>query len=309
MVFNAQPKAPKVPKFIEQGRAKLEKKGFNLGGNAAAASGSAAAMATPGVPKPVSAEQTGMATTPTAAASGGGFSAVLGNLTKDKAKTTTTTPAATGGLEPAATTQIAPTTAAPATTAAATGGTDPSVTAADTVTPTTTTPTTATGSTSGFSAALSQIPEAKSTAQLVTDYTSQDSQLMRLSATQGLQAANRRGLLNSSMAVGAAQDSMVKNAVPIASQDAQLQADARQKALDRATSLTTKDMELRESARTAASNMLVNMEQIYANQFNSIMANDKLSKGTREEMIASARRLRSQQRDFVQQMYDIDLTY
>ena len=132
---------------------------------------------------------------------------------------------------------------------------------------------------------------------------------MRLSATQGLQAANRRGLLNSSMAVGAAQDSMVKNAVPIASQDAQLQADARQKALDRATSLTTKDMELKESARTAASNMLVNMEQIYANQFNSIMANDKLSKGTREEMIASARRLRSQQRDFVQQMYDIDLTY
>ena len=306
MVFNAQPKAPKVPKFIEQGRAKLEKKGFNLGGNAAAASGSAAATATPGVPKPVSAEQTGMATTPTAAASGGGFSAVLGNLTKDKAKTTTTTPAATGGLEPAATTQIAPTAAAPATTTAATGGTDPSATAADTVTPTTTTPTTPT---SGFSAALSQIPEAKSTAQLLNDYTSQDSQLMRLSATQGLQAANRRGLLNSSMAVGAAQDSMVKNAVPIASQDAQLQADARQKALDRAASLTTKDMELKESARTAASNMLVNMEQIYANQFNSIMANDKLSKGTREEMIASARRLRSQQRDFVQQMYDIDLTY
>lgn len=298
MVFNAQPKAPKVPKFIEQGRAKLEKKGFNLGGNAAAASGSAAAMATPGVPKPVSAEQTGMATTPTAAASGGGFSAVLGNLTKDKAKTTTTTPAAT--------TQIAPTAAAPVTTATTTGGTDPSVTAADTVTPTTPTTTTPT---SGFSAALSQIPEAKSTAQLLNDYTSQDSQLMRLSATQGLQAANRRGLLNSSMAVGAAQDSMVKNAVPIASQDAQLQADARQKALDRATSLTTKDMELRESARTAASNMLVNMEQIYANQFNSIMANDKLSKGTREEMIASARRLRSQQRDFVQQMYDIDLTY
>lgn len=298
MVFNAQPKAPKVPKFIEQGRAKLEKKGFNLGGNAAAASGSAAAMATPGVPKPVSAEQTGMATTPTAAASGGGFSAVLGNLTKDKAKTTTTTPAAT--------TQIAPTAAAPVTTATTTGGTDPSVTAADTVTPTTPTTTTPT---SGFSAALSQIPEAKSTAQLLNDYTSQDSQLMRLSATQGLQAANRRGLLNSSMAVGAAQDSMVKNAVPIASQDAQLQADARQKALDRATSLTTKDMELKESARTAASNMLVNMEQIYANQFNSIMANDKLSKGTREEMIASARRLRSQQRDFVQQMYDIDLTY
>lgn len=309
MVFNAQPKAPKVPKFIEQGRAKLEKKGFNIGGNAAAASGSAAATATPtaGVPKPIAAAQTGMATTPTEAASGGGFSAALGGVTKDKAKTTTAaTPTATGGLEPAATTQIAPTAAAPVTTATTTGGTDPSVTAADTVTPT---PTTPTGSTSGFSAALSQIPEAKSTAQLLNDYTSQDSQLMRLSATQGLQAANRRGLLNSSMAVGAAQDSMVKNAVPIASQDAQLQADARQKALDRATSLTTKDMELRESARTAASNMLVNMEQIYANQFNSIMANDKLSKGTREEMIASARRLRSQQRDFVQQMYDIDLTY
>lgn len=305
-VFNAQPKEPKVPKFIQQGAAKLEKKGFNIGPtSASAASGAAGATATPGVTKPITGDKMGMATTPTeAASSGGGFSAVLGQLNKAKTTqtaaptaaattATTATPAAqTGGLEPAATpaatTQIA---AAPA---------------ADTLT--STTPTT-TASGGGFAAALSQIPEAKSTAELLGEYTSQESPLMRLSATQGLQAANRRGMLNSSMAVGAAQDSMVKNAVPIASQDAQLQADARQKALDRATTLTTKDWDLKESARTAASQMLVNMEQIYANQFNSIMANDKLSKGTREAMIQSAQKLRAQQRNFVEQVYDIDLLY
>lgn len=47
----------------------------------------------------------------------------------------------------------------------------------------------------------------------------QDSPLMQLARTQGLQQANSRGLLNSSMAVGSAQDAVYKNALPIAQAD------------------------------------------------------------------------------------------
>ncbi len=47
-----------------------------------------------------------------------------------------------------------------------------------------------------------------------------DNPLMQQARTTGLQQANRRGLLNSSMAVGAAQAEMLRTAVPIASQEA-----------------------------------------------------------------------------------------
>ena len=57
------------------------------------------------------------------------------------------------------------------------------------------------------------------------DIMSQDNNLMRQARTQGLQQANQRGLLNSSMAVGASQDAMARQALPIAQQDAGAQQD------------------------------------------------------------------------------------
>lgn len=47
-----------------------------------------------------------------------------------------------------------------------------------------------------------------------------NSPLMQMAQTQGLQSANRRGLLNSSIAVGEAQKAVIGAALPIASQDA-----------------------------------------------------------------------------------------
>ena len=47
-----------------------------------------------------------------------------------------------------------------------------------------------------------------------------NSPLMQRAATQGMQYANQRGLLNSTMAVGAAQGAMIDRATPIAQQDA-----------------------------------------------------------------------------------------
>ncbi len=54
--------------------------------------------------------------------------------------------------------------------------------------------------------------------------TAQDSPLMQRAATSGLQLANSRGLLNSSMGVGAAQDAVLAAATPIAVNDAGVRA-------------------------------------------------------------------------------------
>lgn len=59
-----------------------------------------------------------------------------------------------------------------------------------------------------------------SMADKVAKLTSEDSKLNQMARTEGLKASNARGLLNSSMAVGASQDAVLKNVLPIASQDA-----------------------------------------------------------------------------------------
>jgi hypothetical protein len=53
----------------------------------------------------------------------------------------------------------------------------------------------------------------------VTAYSSKDSPLMKAARTEGLKIANRRGLLNSTMAADASQDAALRQVVPIASQD------------------------------------------------------------------------------------------
>jgi hypothetical protein len=59
-----------------------------------------------------------------------------------------------------------------------------------------------------------------SVADRIGQITAQDSPLMQAARTEGLKVANRRGLLNSSMAAGASQGAALNYALPIASQDA-----------------------------------------------------------------------------------------
>lgn len=156
---------------------------------------------------------------------------------------------------------------------------------------------------------LEAVPDAPTVSERLTEITGADSRLMRQARTSGFQAANRRGLLNSSMAVGAAEDAAYRTGVTVASQEAQMAADARKGALDRNANMTAKDWELREQSRAQAAQFLTNMEDMYAKQYQAIMSNDKLSKGSRTRMIESAQNLRTQQRNFVEQIYDIDIQY
>jgi len=73
--------------------------------------------------------------------------------------------------------------------------------------------------------------ESQTSAGRLNQMLQSDSPLMQQAATQGEQAANRRGLLNSSMAAGASQGAMIERAQPFALQDSNnLMQNARQNA-------------------------------------------------------------------------------
>ncbi len=64
------------------------------------------------------------------------------------------------------------------------------------------------------------VPRDDSVANGVANITSQSSPLMKQAAGAGMATANRRGLLNSGIAIGSAQNEVIKAATPIAAQDA-----------------------------------------------------------------------------------------
>lgn len=76
-------------------------------------------------------------------------------------------------------------------------------------------------------------PDPTSVEQRVAKITGQGSPLMRRAQTTGFQVANRRGLLNSSIAAGAAQNAILDAAIPIAGQDAATSFQREQAGLDR----------------------------------------------------------------------------
>lgn len=108
---------------------------------------------------------------------------------------------------------------------------DPTVTNATTAGTTTAVPTLA--STAGVTAATTtptnwNVTANQTVAGQLPSILDPNSQLMAQAAAQGNKASNARGLLNSSIGVGAAQDSMLKVALPIAQQDATTNANSAQ---------------------------------------------------------------------------------
>jgi hypothetical protein len=71
-----------------------------------------------------------------------------------------------------------------------------------------------------------QIDNKQTVAGQLASVVRKDSPLQQLARTEGLQQAQKRGLLNSSMAVGAAQDAITRSALPIAQADADVNARA-----------------------------------------------------------------------------------
>jgi hypothetical protein len=96
-----------------------------------------------------------------------------------------------------------------------------------------------------------------------------DSPLMQQAKTGALQQMNQRGLINSSMAVGAGQDAVMKNALPIAQQDASMygrSGEFNATAANQAGQFNTSAQNQAQQFNTAAANQTALQNQQAANQ-------------------------------------------
>ncbi|ESZ60641.1 hypothetical protein NL532_24020 [Mesorhizobium sp. C120A] len=176
----------------------------------------------------------------------------------------------------------------------------------------------------------------------VKNIASQDSALNQMARTEAAKVMNSRGMLNSSMYAGAAQDAVLRQAVPIASQESNQafqasesglqrasvegmqtkdianQKDLQQKditfrtgegALDRASQEKVQSWQLKSSDRNAAAQFLTQMETMYQSAYQTIMSNPNLDKTQRTAQLTAAKTMRDKQLNFVEQMYAIDLNW
>ena len=181
-----------------------------------------------------------------------------------------------------------------------------------------------------------------SVSERVRALVSSESPLMRLAKTQGLQAANQRGLLNSSMAIQASQDAMLRQAVPIASQEANLDFNERLNlsrqqfererqneriAADERLNLSRQQFESeRQNERIAAEQRIAAMnlrgrfqqsamslaesiEGRYMQVINAVNQNTNLPAEQRQQMMDMAARLRDSSYRLMQQIYGIELRW
>jgi len=123
-------------------------------------------------------------------------------------------------------------------------------------------------------AATQWTPDTKQTVQgQVNDIIAQDSPLMQKAETRAKQQMNARGLINSSMAVGAGQSALYDAALPIAQQDASTHANAAQVNANAANTMTLAN----QDATNRASEFGANATNALQQQTNTIKQQTALS--------------------------------
>lgn len=176
----------------------------------------------------------------------------------------------------------------------------------------------------------------------VKNIASEDSMLNQMARTEAAKVMNSRGMLNSSMYAGAAQDAVLRQAIPIASQESNQAFQASESALDRTSreAMQEKDItnqkylqqtdigfrtsegaldrasqeklaswNLKSQDRNAAAQFLTNMETQYASAYQAIMANTNLDAKQRTAQLTAAKQMNDRQRNFVEQLFSIDLSW
>ena len=139
-----------------------------------------------------------------------------------------------------------------------------------------------------FNANNEWIPEDDSVATRVASITQADSPLMRQATGMGLRQANRRGMVNSSIAAGAARAAQLSAAVPIASQDAQTVAQKNIARIGGDYDMSKTRMTLASAERDNAAARMSDAFSNYSANMANIAANPKLKASARTSMQQSA---------------------
>lgn len=182
--------------------------------------------------------------------------------------------------------------------------------------------------------------------KIAADIASQDSTIMQRARTEGLQQANSRGLLNSSMAVGEAQGAVLDQAVSMASQtsDQRHQTKLSEQEYKQASELSKQDyqqtsslseqeakqeydaielaasleeqmkvklaaMEIDAEESRAAESMITSMLELYQEEVRSINSNPDIGSSERADMLAAAGELVSNEMDMIENLYGIDIDW
>ena len=138
---------------------------------------------------------------------------------------------------------------------------------------------------------------------------STDSPLIKQAQTSAAQVANRRGLLNSSMAVQAGEAAALNVALPIASQQA---AQLHQKVLQKKQIKSTEKLGFASIAsfeKEKATAALAQFDTNYQNAFSTISSNENLPAASRESLLKHLLAIRDSNFNLVEQLYNIDLVW
>ena len=114
-----------------------------------------------------------------------------------------------------------------------------------------------------------------------------NSPLMQQARTQGLQVANERGLLNSSIAESAAMDSMYKAALPIAAADATTYAKSASENAGNATNITNNNTSAATSIANTAANNETSRFNNAANNVTTLAVNNSNNETSRANTAAN----------------------
>jgi hypothetical protein len=131
--------------------------------------------------------------------------------------------------------------------------------------------------------------------------------MMKQAQTAGYQAANRRGLGNSSMAVGAAQGEVIRAAAPIASQEAQ---QTYGKNLQEQQGRQQSDLVTRQLASQERQQMTAGLADLSGQRMNAIantLQNDKIPAATRADVQRSFNDQFAQIANYLQNLYGVRL--
>lgn len=163
-------------------------------------------------------------------------------------------------------------------------------------------------------------PEDDSVSTRVTGLLKADSPYLKQARTDAAKTANRRGLLNSSIAAGAGTDAAIRSSLPIASQEAQQIADKNLSAqgFNQNTALQAQDIASREkiatqniasSEREKSISAIAALENSYTEAFRTIAQNPDLNSEARNQYLDHLGAQRDANFNLVEQVYGIDLEW
>jgi hypothetical protein len=148
-----------------------------------------------------------------------------------------------------------------------------------------------------------------SVSQQLTKLTGSDSPYITQARASGMDTANRRGLLNSSIAAGTSEAAAIGAAAPIASQEASQAYGREQQQKGIASTEKIAQWNINSNDRQQAANFAAAAEATYSQSFSAIASNPNLPKEARESYLAQIGKVRDSNLALVEQLYHVDLDW